>query len=108
MAVADVTAHGRTIMARISQNRLKDHYCVTVSGRLSASDLRRLERACGPALEQHMVALELDASAVTDFDAASESFLRRLAERGARIRRAFDSHPPTRAAAARGRGGRRV
>lgn len=72
-------------MARISAKRLADGYRVTIAGRLSAKDLRRLERACGPALERHDVALAINVSGVTGTDAAAEAFIGRLVQRGARL-----------------------
>jgi hypothetical protein len=72
-------------MARIWLRRSREGYCVTVSGHLGAADLRRLERACGPALEQRHVALQLDLTAVTGSDPVSNAFVGRLAERGARV-----------------------
>lgn len=72
-------------MARIWLRRSREGYCVTVSGHLRAADLRRLERACGPALEQRYVALQLDLTAVTGSDPVANAFLGRLVERGARI-----------------------
>ena len=56
---------------------------VTISGRLSAADLRRLEHACGSALEHEEIPLEIwirDAVAVDD---VSRLFLSRLLKRGA-------------------------
>lgn len=72
-------------MARIIAKRLRDGYRVRIAGRLSAADLRRLERACGPALERHHVSLAINVSAVTAVDAAADAFLARLVERGARL-----------------------
>ena len=56
---------------------------VTVRGRLAARDLRRLERACGPALEQREVPLELRLSEHGDLDEATQLFLAGLVRRGA-------------------------
>ena len=72
-------------MARITSKRLRDGYRVRIAGRLCATDLRRLERACGPALERHNVALAINVSAVTAMDAAANAFVERLVERGARL-----------------------
>lgn len=72
-------------MARISAKRLPSGYCVTIVGRLCARDLRRLERACGPALERHPLPLALNVSAVSSTDAAADAFIARLVERGARL-----------------------
>jgi hypothetical protein len=59
---------------------------VTVHGRLAAADLRRLERACGPALEHREVQLELRLQDVSGMDEASQVFLDVLARRGAALR----------------------
>jgi hypothetical protein len=72
-------------MARISTSRAGDIYRVTLKGRLSAGDLKRLERACGPALQRKVVPLELDVHHVTKLDAAAQAYLERLRARGARI-----------------------
>lgn len=81
-------------MARIWVRRTDEGYAVVVAGQLAASDLRRLERACGPALERRCVALEIDLSAVTATDASSEAFIGRLADRGARLLRSGDNDAP--------------
>lgn len=72
-------------MARITSKRLRDGYRVRIAGRLSATDLRRLERACGPALERHHLALAINVSAVTAMDGAADAFIGRLVARGARL-----------------------
>ncbi|HEV3484815.1 MAG TPA: hypothetical protein VG106_05365 [Vicinamibacterales bacterium] len=72
-------------MARIWVKRSRDGHCVTVAGHLGAADLRRLERACGPALEQRYIALRLDLTTMTGSDPVSQAFLERLVDRGARI-----------------------
>jgi hypothetical protein len=74
-------------MARISVVRAGDISRVTLKGRLGAGDLKRLERACGAALQQKIVPLELDVQQVTSIDAAAETYLAKLGARGARIRR---------------------
>ena len=73
------------MMARITSKRLRDGYRVRIAGRLSATDLRRLERACGPALERQNVALAINVSAVTTMDAAADAVIGRLIERGAHL-----------------------
>ncbi len=70
-------------MARISVKHVDGRSCVTVSGQLSAADLRRLERACGAALEHKRVELELQLSQVSSMDAAARAFVQRLVDRGA-------------------------
>ncbi|HYY87280.1 MAG TPA: hypothetical protein VFA49_00675 [Chloroflexota bacterium] len=72
-------------MARISISRVGDIYRITLKGRLSALDLQRLERACGSALQQKVVPLELDVNKVNSIDDAAQAYLDRLRARGARI-----------------------
>jgi len=55
---------------------------VTVRGQLVAADLRRLESACGPALEYRELPLEIRLRD-TGMDEASRQFLDRLVKRGA-------------------------
>jgi len=56
---------------------------VTVRGALSAGDLRRLERACGRALEEREMALELDLDVTAGVDEPARLYLDRLIRRGA-------------------------
>jgi hypothetical protein len=56
---------------------------VTISGRLSAADLRRLERACGSALEHEEIPLEIRIRDAVAVDDVSRLFLNRLLKRGA-------------------------
>jgi hypothetical protein len=56
---------------------------VTISGRLSATDLRRLERACGSALEHEEIPLEIRIRDAVAVDDVSRLFLNRLLKRGA-------------------------
>jgi translation initiation factor IF-2 len=74
------------IMARISIIRAGDRSRITLKGRLAAIDLKRLERACGSALHEKVVPLELDIRGVTSIDQASIAYLDRLRARGARVR----------------------
>ncbi|MGE0594076.1 MAG: hypothetical protein AB7G23_15350 [Vicinamibacterales bacterium] len=69
------------IRARTEDGRLR----VVVSGALGAADLRTLERACGPALEQRDVALDIEAGDVSAVDEASRVFLVGLSRRGAAV-----------------------
>ena len=78
-------AHEEAIVARISVKSDDARSRVTVSGPLQARDLRRLERACGPALEKKQMALELRLRGVEQMDAAARAFLNRLVDRGASI-----------------------
>ena len=45
----------------------------------------RLEHACGPALVSHPLTLELDLTAVTQWDSAARALIERLAVRGATL-----------------------
>jgi len=69
------------IRVRVHEGRLH----VVVSGPLCAADLRDLERACGPALEQRDLALDVEATNVSAFDEAARLFLVGLTRRGASV-----------------------
>jgi hypothetical protein len=56
---------------------------VTIRGRLTAADLRRLERACGRALEHQDIPLEIRIRDLVTVDEASRLFLSHLLRRGA-------------------------
>ena len=71
-------------MARISVIRV-ERFQITLRGRLTAKDLRRLERACGSALEHKRAPLELNIEQVLSIDSAARGYLDRLRARGARI-----------------------
>ena len=58
---------------------------VTISGRLSAADMGRLEHACAPALTDRAAALDIDLRRVTEIDPTARAVLHRLATRGARL-----------------------
>lgn len=58
-------------MAKISVVRAGRSYRITLKGRLTAGDLRRLERACGDALEQKLAPLELNVDQVLSIDSAA-------------------------------------
>jgi hypothetical protein len=72
-------------MARISMTRVGTFYRATLKGRLSSRDLKRLERACGSALLQKHLPLELNLQKVTSLDDAARAYLERLCARGARV-----------------------
>jgi hypothetical protein len=74
------------VMARIHVGHAGDISRITVKGRLGAGDLKRLERACGTALQERFVPLELDIQQVISVDDAADAYLDRLHARGARIR----------------------
>ena len=77
-------------MAKISVVRAGGSYRITLKGRLTAGDLRRLERACGDALEHKLAPLELNVDQVLSIDNAARSYLERLRARGARIQGNLD------------------
>jgi hypothetical protein len=68
-----------SISVRVHQGKRQ----VTVRGHLMTTDLRRLERACGPALEYRELPLELRLGDVTDMEEACRFFLASLERRGA-------------------------
>ena len=72
-------------MARLRAAERHGVLRVTVSGRLTSLDMRRLERACGPALVSEPPNLELDLQAVTFLDATAHAIVSRIASRGARV-----------------------
>lgn len=58
---------------------------MSIRGPLSVRDLRKLERACGPALEHELIPLDIRVARITTLDEASTVYLDRLAARGAVI-----------------------
>jgi len=58
---------------------------VVLSGKLEASDLKRLERACRHALEHKHVPLELNLTRVTEMDETARHYIDRLVARGAAV-----------------------
>jgi ribosomal protein S3 len=58
---------------------------VRVTGRLTASDMGRLEHACADALLSRALRLQIDVSRVTETDQTAAAILQRLANRGALI-----------------------
>jgi hypothetical protein len=72
-------------MATITSRVVQGKSLVVVRGRLQAKDLRRLERACGRALEQRDLALEVRLTDAEVGDEPSRLFLQHLMRRGARI-----------------------
>ena len=69
-------------MASMRVKSTAGRYFVTVTGELRGRDLRRLERACGPALEHERPPLTVRLAAPV-IDAPARRYLERLAERGA-------------------------
>jgi hypothetical protein len=72
-------------MARIRVSERGGRYRVTVRGPLRAADLRRLERACGVALEREAPRLAILLDSFAD-DSIAGAYLERLEIRGAVIR----------------------
>ena len=60
---------------------------VTVAGRLRAVDMRRLEHACAPGLTSERAELVVDLERVTEIDNVADAHLRRIAGRGAIIKK---------------------
>lgn len=74
-------------MARMRMKTSAGQYSLTVSGHLSARDLGRLERLCGPALEFRVPPLTLRLTRASTTDQPARAYLTRLAERGAIVQR---------------------
>jgi hypothetical protein len=72
-------------VARIRARVREGTRVVTIKGPLLASDLRRLEHACGPALERREIQLEIRLEDVSEVDEASRAFLDGLTSRGATL-----------------------
>jgi hypothetical protein len=72
-------------MATIAVTRAGDIYRVALNGKLTAADLRALELACGPALAQRRMPLEIDMTHLRQADAPARAFLEKLAARGATL-----------------------
>jgi hypothetical protein len=70
-------------MARIRTTQSSDCTVVIVTGRLTASDMGRLEHACSPALVTSALRLEIDLRRVTYTDRTAAAVLQRMTERGA-------------------------
>lgn len=66
--------------------RTGESYRVSLRGRLSAVDLKRLERACRYALEHKLLPLDLNLERVTDIDETARAYVEHLRMRGARVR----------------------
>ena len=80
-------------MARISSAEERDGYVVAVTGALRAADLRRLERACGPAIEQQRP-LHIVLAGSCSMDAASRAYVEHLEHRGAVVTTGGQDAPP--------------
>jgi len=73
------------IVARIRTTLSADGTRVRIAGRLTASDLRRLEYACSSALVARPLRLEFELSGVTQIDASATVFLDEMLRRGATV-----------------------
>ena len=80
--IASPFGEGR-VVAKLRVKTTNGRYFVTVKGQLRGRDLGRLERACGPALEQQRPPLTIRLAAVAAIDEPAQSYLERLAARGA-------------------------
>jgi hypothetical protein len=78
-------AISNSIMARIRRSGRRDVLRLSVTGRLTAADMRRLEHACARALSDPAIGLEIDARQVTHLDPTARAVLHSMAKRGARI-----------------------
>jgi anti-anti-sigma regulatory factor len=72
-------------MARIRMVSQTTATRVSIAGRLTASDMGRLERACAGALTSHPLRLHIDLRGVTAMDRTAAAVLARLIDRGAVI-----------------------
>ena len=73
------------IVARIRTTLSTGGTRVRIAGRLTASDLRRLEYACSSALVARPLRLEFELSGVTQIDASATVFLDEMLRRGATV-----------------------
>ena len=70
-------------MARMRVTSAEGRYQIMVTGNLEGRDLGRLERACGPALEQRHPPVTIRFSAGAAIDSSAKAYLDRLIRRGA-------------------------
>jgi hypothetical protein len=82
-------------MARIRTRLHGERLHLTITGVLTAADMRRLEHACGAALTRYPPALDIDLRRVTAIDATASAVLHRLGHRGARISLPPAGAPPS-------------
>jgi hypothetical protein len=75
-------------MGRIRTTHRHQRTIVVVEGRLTASDMGRLEYACCRELISNAPRLEIDLSRVVCIDATAAAVLRRMADRGATVKMA--------------------
>jgi hypothetical protein len=74
-------------MARIRTIKRPAAIHVVVTGRLRAVDMRRFEYACAAGLTFEPARLVVDLERVTEIDNVADAHLRRIATRGATIKR---------------------
>jgi hypothetical protein len=72
-------------VAKLLKHLSGGRWLVAVDGQLGAADLRRLERACAPALEYRPPPLDLKLDAVTSVDETARMFVRSLLASGAAL-----------------------
>ena len=72
-------------VARIKTTQTAHGARVTLTGRLTATDMGRLEHACADALLLRAPLLEIDLRRVTHTDRTAAAILQQLANRGATI-----------------------
>jgi hypothetical protein len=70
-------------MARIRSTHGFHAIRVSIAGRLTASDMGRLEHACARALVSNPLRLDIDVSRVTFLDATARAVLEQMTRRGA-------------------------
>jgi hypothetical protein len=87
-------------VARIAVKEIEGTREITVSGRLEGPEVRRLEQACGPALERPRIGLHLRLIQVTAVDDVARALIARLVERGGTL---TIQPPPSTADAAKSR-----
>jgi anti-anti-sigma regulatory factor len=73
-------------MARIRSTQGFRATRVSIAGRLTASDMGRLERACSQVLATHPMRLDIDLSRVTFLDATARAVLEQMTRRGAVVK----------------------
>lgn len=78
-------------MARIRSMQGFHATRVAIAGRLTASDMGRLERACSQALLTNPMRLDIDMSRVTFVDDTARAVIEQMTRRGAVVKAAGDA-----------------
>lgn len=73
-------------MARIRSTQGFHATRVSITGRLTASDMGRLERACSQVLATNPMRLDIDLSRVTFIDNTARAVLEQMTRRGAVVK----------------------